>query len=154
MVTTIFLLRYVLTADYHKEDVFAIKFYCKKDKTSDFKYSKIINKGDLGNILMTCASVVPLLLKEHPTASFGFGAARSVDGNNRTVEPYQTTQRFKVYSYIAQRKFGQITFAHYEYPEISCYLLVNKNCESVAINEKQITEMFRGTYIVLQDVLS
>ncbi|MGN6530349.1 MAG: hypothetical protein ACTHK0_01170, partial [Ginsengibacter sp.] len=44
---------YILHADYHEGDFFAVKFYCKKDRHSDFKYSKIINKGDVGNILMT-----------------------------------------------------------------------------------------------------
>ena len=35
---------YVIRAEYHEEDVFAMKFYCKKDRKSDTKYAKIINR--------------------------------------------------------------------------------------------------------------
>ena len=121
---------YVLRAEYHSEDVFAIKFYCKKDKSSDFKYSKIVNRGDTGNILVTCAKAVPLLLIDYPTASFGFGAARSVDKKNNTVEPYVSNQRFGIYRKVAAEKFGSTTFEHIEYEKISCYLLINKSIPS------------------------
>ena len=43
---------YVVRAEYHEEDVFGIKFYCKKDRGDVLKYSKIVNKGDVGNILL------------------------------------------------------------------------------------------------------
>ncbi len=56
-------LQYVLTADYHEGDFFAIKFYAKMLRKSDFKYSLITNKGDVGNLLVTCLKCVPLLLK-------------------------------------------------------------------------------------------
>ena len=115
---------YILNADYHNEDVFAIKFYCKKDSKSDYKYSKIINKGDFGNILVSCAKVIPLLLETYPTASFAFCASRSVDSKNNTVEQLPLNQRFQTYRYIAEKKFGPITFTHFEYPHISCYLMV------------------------------
>ncbi len=61
-------LNYVLTAGLHENDFFAIKL----DKRSNNRYSKVINKGDVGNILVTCAKVIPLLLKMFPNASFGF----------------------------------------------------------------------------------
>ena len=83
---------YVLHADYHEGEVFAIKFYCKKDKCNSDKYSKIVNRGDFGNIIMTCAKSVPILLQQYPNSSFAFGAARSIDKNNNTVEPYTETQ--------------------------------------------------------------
>jgi hypothetical protein len=107
---------YILNADYHREDVFAIKFYCKKGRHSDYKYSKIVNKGDVGNILITCSKVVPRLLKDYPTASFGFGAARSVDRRNNTIESYIANQRFMVYTKLVAHKFGNITFTHFAIP--------------------------------------
>lgn len=39
---------YIIRAEYHELDVYAIKFYCKQFRHSDFKYSKIVNKGDFG----------------------------------------------------------------------------------------------------------
>ena len=137
---------YILHADYHEENVFALKFYCKKDRRSEYKYSKIVNKGDIGNILMSCANAVPLLLKEYPSASFGFGAARSVDRKNNTIEPYNENQRFLAYSYIAKEKFGMVTFTHFEYPMISCYLLINNSSKDILTKEALLNKMFLSTY--------
>ena len=142
---------YIINADFHKEDVFAIKFYCSKDKRSDFKYNKIVNKGDLGNIFITCAKVVPLLLKSYPTASFGFCGARSVDFKSKKVENYIKNQRFRIYKNIVSIKFGTVTFTHYEYEKISSYLLVNNNCNK-AVSEKRIKKMFSSTYNNLPDL--
>ncbi len=142
---------YIINADYHEEDVFAIKFYCSKDKRSDFKYNKIVNKGDLGNIFITCAKIVPLLLKSYPTASFGFCGARSVDFKSRKVENYINNQRFRIYKNIVSIKFGTLTFTHYEYEQISSYLLVNNNCNA-SVSEKRIKKMFSSTYNNLPDL--
>lgn len=144
-------LQYVLRAEYHEEDVFAIKFYCKKDKRSDFKYSKIINKGDVGNIFITCAKVVPLLLKDYPSASFGFTGARSIDSKQK-VENYQNNQRFRLYRYIVALKFGTTTFSHYQYEHVSSYLLVNKKNNSSKAKERALVDMFCRTYTDLQDI--
>jgi len=88
---------YIVRAEQHSGNVLAVKFYCKKDRGSDFKYSKIINRGDLGNIIMSCAKVIPLLLQQFPHASFAFAASRSVDKSNGTIENYEQTQRFRLY---------------------------------------------------------
>ncbi len=142
---------YILHADYHEEDVFAIKFYCSKDKRSDYKYNKIVNKGDLGNILITCAKVVPLLLVKYPTASFGFCGARTVDLESRTFKNYINNQRFRLYKKIISMKFGAVTFTHYEYEEISSYLLIN-NASDVVVSEERIKKMFINTYVDLPDL--
>jgi hypothetical protein len=137
---------YIVNADYHTEHVFAIKFYCKKDRKSDFKYSKIVNKGDVGNILITCAKLVPRILIDYPNASFVFAASRSVDSKNKMVEPYVMNQRFGTYKYLAANKFGAITFTHFEYPEISCYLMVNNKNDNVSKTERTIVKMLTKTY--------
>lgn len=137
---------YILNADYHSEDAFAIKFYCKKDSKSVYKYSKIVNKGDLHNILVTCAKIIPLLLLEYPNASFAFGASSSVDSKNNLQEPHVENQRFAVYKYLVSCKFGPITFEHMAYPKISCYMLINRNCNNVEMKEKELVKMFKRTY--------
>lgn len=146
-------LHYVLTAEYHEEDVFAVKFYAKKDKRSEYKYSTIINKGDVGNILITCAKVVPMLLQQYPTASFGFIGSRTFDRQSKTLEHIEENQRFKTYKYIAEKKFGLVTFAHFEYPAISGYLLVNRGCGNIATKERQIVAMFSETYVYVPDIV-
>lgn len=127
---------YIINADYHEEDVFAIKFYCSKDKRSKYKYNKIVNKGDIGNIFITCAKTVPLLLKEYPNASFGFCGARSVDSRSRKAENYSNNQRFRIYKNIVSLKFGTKTFTHYEYERISSYLLINNNSDIKSSEKK------------------
>ncbi len=136
---------YVLNADYHEEDVFVVKFYSKRHKGSDNKYNKILNKGDLGNILITCLRVVPMLLNDYPTASFGFIGSISID-KKRLQENYNNNQRFRVYSYIATQKIGSETFQHYRYSEISGYLLVNRKNENTDSKEADIKKMFAKTY--------
>ena len=143
---------YILHADYHAEDVFAIKFYAKPHRKSEFKYSKITNRKDLGNILVTCAKAIPLLLLQYPNASFGFAAARSIDKKTKKVEDLPSNQRFETYRYIIKTKFGTKTFAHFDYPRISSYLLVNKNCGDVEEKEQALKTMFQETYNTLLDI--
>jgi hypothetical protein len=140
---------YILRAEYHEEDVFAIKFYCKKDKTSKYKYNKIVNKGDIGNILITCITVIPLLLKIHPNASFGFAGARTIDNRSKKVEGYSNNQRFRTYSYVISSKIGTETFTHFEYEKVSSYLLLN-NANSLSLEKEElISKMFSSTYTEL-----
>lgn len=145
---------YIVRAEYHVEEVFAIKFYCKKDKRSDIKYSKIVNKGDLGNIVISCLKVIPILLQEYPTASFGFIGARSYDSSGDLVEPISKTQRFTIWSDVVKKKIGQVTFSHFEFPEASGYLLLNRRSK---INEDEgiraIKRMFIDTYSDFPDLM-
>ena len=143
---------YVLRAEYHESDVIAVKFYCKKDKTSDYKYSRIINRGDVGNILVTCAKVIPVLLQYHPSASFCFCASRTVDEKNKTVEQVRINQRFRTYKYVLERLIGPITFTHFEYEDISSYLMVNNNYRNVNSKERELIKMFAQTYNYLPDL--
>ena len=114
---------YIVRAEYHTEDVFAIKFYCKKDRHSEYKYSKLINKGDVGNILKTCVKLIPILLEKYPKASFGFVGSRTLDKASRKVEGYDANQRFRVYRYMTGATLGTVTFEHIEYPEINSVLI-------------------------------
>ena len=143
---------YVLRADYHEVDVFAVKFYCKKDRHSEHKYSKIVNKGDVGNILITCLKVVPLLLDKFPTASFAFAGSRSIDFKSKKVESYTRTQRFRIYKYVVAQKIGSRTFAHYSFDKVSSYLLVNKKVGDIEKTKAMMVWMFADTYEDLHDV--
>lgn len=134
---------YIVRAEYHNTDVFTVKFYCKKDRGSDNKYSLIINKGDLGNIIMTCAKAIPLLLNQFPSASFAFAAARSYDVKSKTTEPLYRTQRYRLYCEMVPKKFGQQTFSHHTNDDISSYLLYNRQS---AFSLTEIQDMFRETY--------
>ena len=78
-------LHYIIRAEYHTENIFAVKFYSKKDRRSQYKYNKIINKNtytSVINILETCTSLIPILLEKHPNCSFALSSARSIDFSN------------------------------------------------------------------------
>lgn len=143
---------YVLRADYHEENVFAVKFYAQRHKHSDHKYSKLTNKGDVIGILITCLSVIPLLLQEQPGASFGFIGSRTIDRASKRVEGYSKTQRFRVYRRIVNETIGPATFEHFEYETISGYLLVNKSVGDIELKERVLIKMFSETYENLLDV--
>jgi hypothetical protein len=144
--------KYIVRADYHECDVFAIKFYVDQQKRSDYKYSIITNKGDTTNIIVTCAKVVPLLLVDYPNASFAFAGSRSIDKVSNKIESYYQTQRFVIYRDFAARFFGVETFEHFEYAEISSYLLLNKGPGRIEDREKRIRQMFIETYNTLLDL--
>lgn len=146
---------YIIRAELHEEEVFAVKFYCKKDRKSDFKYTKVVNKGDLGNIAISCLKVIPFLLQKFPYASFGFVGARGYDPKNQVYEQIELTQRFKVWTYIVEKKIGQVLFLHLQYPSISGYLLLNKNAAKLELfKENLIREMFINTYNGTEGLLS
>lgn len=150
-------LHYVIRAEYHSENVIALKFYCKKDRASDYKYNKIINKASFRtviNILDTCVSIVPILLLRHPSCSFGLCSARSIDFSNpkKLTEDLENNQRFRVYSQFIQSRVGNKTFTHIEYPSISSYILVNNSNANIDQKEQDIKEMFERTYRTIPDI--
>ena len=140
---------YIVRAEWHAGDIFAVKFYCKKDRKSEFKYAKIVNRGDIGNIIMSCAKVIPLLLQQFPAASFAFAASRSVDRHNQLMEVAEQTQRYKLYCYMIPVKFGTQTFEHITYDEISSYVLYNRHSPATL---EHMEQMFRDTYPTLQQL--
>lgn len=141
---------YVLRAEYHDEDFFAIKFYCKAHKRSDHKYHIIVNRGDIGNILITCLKVIPRLLEGYPNASFGFTGSRSIEGNK--AESYQNNQRFRIYKELIPIKIGSLTFDHFEYSHVSSYLLINKKAADIMSKEREIVKSLCDTYTDLHDI--
>lgn len=145
-------LKYVLWADYHDHDFFAIKFYAQKDSKCDHKFSKIINKGDTSNILITCVKVIPTLLETHPKASFGFVGARSLDKKSGTVESHIKTQRYRIYTSLVSTVIKTKTFDHYDYEKISGYILINKTHGDTSEKEKRIKDMLISTYQEIFDI--
>lgn len=145
-------LHYVIYADYHENDFFAIKFYSKKDRKSARKYSNVINKGDVSNILVTCAKTIPELLKIYPNASFGFIGARTIDSRVNKVEGYKKNQRYRLYSYHIPQLIGNKTFLHKSYKNVSSYILLNKKNENLENLEESIVKIVTETYPDLLNV--
>lgn len=146
-------LHYIALAEEHLYDFFALKFYSKKDRKSDFKFFKIINRGDVANIIVSAAKVIPEILKIRNNASFGFVGARSVDLESNRVEKIRNNQRFKIYSYHIPQLIGTKTFEHITYNEASAYLLLNRKVKKREKRIRQLSEMLTTTYPDLHNVL-
>ena len=94
-------------------------------------------------IFITCASIIPDLLRQHPNASFAVNGAESFDLESDKVESKNNNQRFRIYRTIALNLFGRETFEHFQYEDISSYLLINRaDCDAVEAKAERIKEMF------------
>ena len=139
-------LHYIVRAEYHRHDFFAIKFYAKKDRRSDNKYSKVVNKGDVAGVLVTSASVIPYLLKEYPNASFGFMGSRTIDSKSLKVESYINNQRYRLYKYHLPQLIGDETFKHIAFENSSAYALLNKKNADLVSYEVMVKSMLISVY--------
>lgn len=101
---------------------------------------------------MTCVKVIPLLLIDYPEASFGFIGSRTVDEISQKVESFINNQRFRIYRQLIPLKFGEKTFAHFAYEQISGYLLINRRCYDIKEKEKELMRMLATTYNNLPDI--
>lgn len=137
--------RYIIVAEYHKEDVFGIKFYAKNHQQSKSKYHLVTNYKYPIRVFVTCASVLPKLIVEHPNASFGFIGARTIK-KKKIIEDIKETIRFRIYTEHIPQLVGEDEFEHFEYPKISSYLVVNKKSGNIKAKKKAIEKMFYSNY--------
>lgn len=92
---------------------------------------------------LTCASIIPTLLKEHPYASFAVNGAESLDLESDKIESRNKNQRFRIYRTMALNLFGRKTFEHVQYEDVSSYLLINReNCSDINEKAERIKRMF------------
>lgn len=96
--------------------------------------------------------MVPILLANHPEASFGFIGSRTVDKASQRVEGHQNTQRYRIYKELVKEKIGSLTFEHVDYQALSGYLLLNRSAINLKAKESAILTMFAETYNNLLDV--
>lgn len=145
-------LRYLVRAEYHEGHVFGIKFYPKNFQLSNLKYSLSVNRGHSLRIFLTCASVIPLLLKEYPDVNFGAIGVRGVGKDENTVEPPSQTRRYRIYSHIFLELIGNEQFSHFLYPENSGILLVNNRTEDIEGKKSEIEHIFYKNYTFIHDI--
>lgn len=138
-------LKYIIRAEAY-EDVFAIKFYAARDRQLEDKFHRIVKAHDYKGalrIFVTCASLIPTLIKEYPKASFAVNGAESMDMESGKVESKASNQRFRIYRTMALNLFGRETFEHIEYENVSSYVLVNRaGCDDIKEKAERIKEMF------------
>lgn len=141
-------LKYIIRIEAH-DSVYALKFYAARDRKLDKKYNRILKAHDYTTsmrIFVTCAYLVPEILRKHPNASFAINGARSIDIYSNKIEKKGNNQRFRIYKNLSSLMFSKDKFEHFEFEEISSYLLVNRKCGDVIKEKNKIKEMFLDRY--------
>lgn len=140
--------KYIIRAEAH-DDCFAIKYYCVRNKHSEYKYSRVLNffsPIEVKRIMEVCASVIPIILKIHPNASFCFLGSQSMDESGR-IEGRSNTQRYRIYCELVRRIFGDKLFYITLHNEVSGCVFVNKRFNSnYADSEKRIVAYLSEIY--------
>lgn len=107
-----------------------MKFYASRDKRNDDGKYHIVH-GDVGyrgfvSLLRTTLAVLQQLSVDYTECSFVVKGANTRDYRIKYEESDVENQRFNIYRYYLLNSVGEQTFAHYQYKEISAYLLVSK----------------------------
>lgn len=146
-------IKYILRAEFYPENVFAIKYYAAYQRKLEYKYHIKTNNGNAHKIILTCGSLLPLMLKRFPEASFAINGAFSVDSQNELAEKIDKNQRYRIYSFFIDLKVGRKTFQHFVFEEVSSYLLINKLDNTDSIKKKdRIRKMFLSLYNFEADI--
>lgn len=145
--------KYIVRAEKY-QDCFAIKYYCSRVKHSEFKYSRVLNlfsAPEVKKIMVTVASVIPIILKKYPDASFAFNGSRTYDRNNY-VEGMQNTQRYRIYIELVRRLFGENKFYITHYDESSACIFVNRLANAdIIVASVRIFNMFSSIFYVTEN---
>ena len=100
---------------------FAIKFHLKNHTDSDRKYKVMTKLFDVPRVLSTCIRIMMYFYDQNPFCSFGFRGEPSEGEDNRE------SNRFRIYRQVMKNVFSPQNFIHYDYPDNSMYLLINRN---------------------------
>ena len=72
----------------------------------------------------------------YPNSSFVINGASTIDIHRNKKEDHNTNQRFRIYRSLASKIIGDSLFEHYQFKEVSSYLLVRKE-EGIDICDKK-----------------
>lgn len=82
-----------------------------------------------------------------PTSFICVNGAQSLDLESNKIEGRANNQRFRLYKNMATQLFGKERFEHYEFIEISSYLMVNKKeCSDIERKKDRIKETLLNLY--------
>jgi hypothetical protein len=117
---------YIVELNEYKGNIFVLKFYPKKFRISENRYSLCTNEYDAPRILRTCLAIGEQLYEEKQgKICVAFMGARSPD------EPLlYRTKRWEVYRKFVTRFFGKESFEHVMSEQTSSYILISKLMEN------------------------
>lgn len=133
------------------QDCYAIKYYCTRNKHSEYKYSRVLNffsAMEVKRIMSVAASVIPKILAVDACASFAFNGSRTYDRADYIEKP-QSTQRYRIYQEIVRRLFGDQVFEIIHFDDSSSCIFVNKHANSdVEAAKIRIYNMFANIFTI------
>ena len=142
------LFKYIARAEKY-DDCFAIKYYCSRCKHSEYKYSRVLDlftAVETKRIMETCASVIPDILRQYPNSSFAFNGSRTYDRANYIEGPHKT-QRYRIYTELIRRLFGEKIFYITHFDESSSCIFINRKANNNIESAKtRIYDMFANIY--------
>jgi len=138
---------YIIQVDEYLHDIFFVKFYLGIHKTHPNKYKYLTKTNDAFRVIRTSINTLLELKDKNSNASFGFMGSPSVNkkGDGKE-ESLINTQRFRIYEYVTNNYFGNLSFTHSLDKNYSCYLLINNCNPDVKEYIARITEMFKSIY--------
>jgi hypothetical protein len=139
-------LKYIIIADYHDNDIFAIKFFPRNHKFNKNKYKIITNDGDVINILKTCVDLMILLFNKYPSVSFCFMGEPIYDEISKKQENHNYNTRYRIYSNMISRLISVDKFEHIAFNDLSGYFLINKRHNDISKYEDIVKTMFFDMY--------
>lgn len=112
---------YLIRVEQFDHELFAVKFYLKNSKQSKDKYRLLSGLNEATSIIRTCLNIMLEVLEEHPLSSFVIVGMNGIHETN-----LKRTKRYKIYKRVIQSFFSSVRFEHFDYPQKSTVLLLNR----------------------------
>lgn len=126
-------LEYIVLIERYNNNVYAVKFYLKKDKKNKRKYQTLTRSNEPRTIIMSVMKIMMTYAKEHPDSSFIF------IGTNGPDESKANTKRFRVYRHLVNTYISQEQFTHLQDEQNSIYMLLrNTEIDAGHINQDMV----------------
>ncbi len=130
--------KYIVKVEKYIHNLLILKFYPKKYADSKSKYQLRTNCHDVFRILATCLAVMVEMYEQDNSISFGFMGA------NFEGEDMFKNKRFRVYLKMIKRLFSDEKFEYYEYPDDSCFMMLNRKHEKLDAIQNDIEILFQA----------
>lgn len=143
--------RYIVIVEEYHLNIFVVKFYPADKKRYNDRFSIVLNDFDFAPIIRTCINIMLEVLKENPTASFGYVGANSVTKTYK--EGKRDTQRYRIYQRVMDIFLSPLLFARVESAANSAELLLNRKNENLQNLRFEATKMFVEIYPDLENDL-
>lgn len=131
---------YFAEVEVYEDNLYAIKFYCRKHRHLKNRYNLMLNDHDAFNILRTILCIAKDIEEKDDFASFCFfGAPKEGEG-------FCNTQRYRIYEKIAYRDFSPDKYNHVKDDSNSIFFILNN--ENTNIDMQTINQRINEYYIL------